>query len=66
MSITFLHDQVCVDFKVIEPPWDLDPAAVHTSISPLSVQDGEGHISVCHPAWQLVPGGLPELYSPIQ
>lgn len=65
MSITFLHDQVYVDFIVVEPPWDLDPAAVHPSITPLSVQDGQGHISVCHPAQQLVPGGLPEKHSPI-
>lgn len=65
MSITFLHDQVCVDLFVIEPPWDLQPAAVHAGIAPLSVQDGQRHVSVCHPAQQLVPGGLPEEHSPV-
>lgn len=64
MIITFLHDQVCVDLIVVEPPWDLDPAAVHTSITPLSIQDGQGHISSCLPQ-QLVSGGLPDLYNPI-
>lgn len=64
MSITFLHDKVYVGLMVIEPPWDLHPAAVHPSISPLSVHDGQGHVSVCQPSQQLVPGGLPITHSP--
>ena len=64
MSITFLHDQLYVDLLVIEPPWDLHPAAVHPCIRPLSVDDGQGHVSICQPAQQLVPGGLPVTHSP--
>lgn len=61
---TFLNEQVCVELIVIEPPWDLDPAAVGASIAPLSIQDGQGRVSSRLPP-QLVLGGLPELYSAI-
>ena len=62
---TFLHDQVCVDFMVIEPPGDLDPAAIHPPVAPLSVQDGQGNVSLRLPAQQLVPGRLSEVHSPV-
>lgn len=56
--LTFLHDQSYVDFVVIEPAWDLHPTAVLPAVAPLSVQDGEGHISISHRAQQPVPGRL--------
>ena len=66
MSFTFLHEQVCVELQVIEPSWDLDPAAVHTGITPLSVQDGQRHVSARHPAPELEPGGLHGQHNPIR
>lgn len=64
-SVTFHHAQVYVEFVVIEPSWDLHSAAVYAGISPLSVNDGQGHVSVRHPPLQLVPGGLPVDHGPI-
>lgn len=61
----FLHVQVYVDLQVIEPAWDLDPAAVHTSIALLSVKNSQRHIPVCHTAQQLEPGGLSQTHLPI-
>lgn len=54
-----------VEFVVIEPSWDLHSAAVRASIPPLSVDDGQGHVSVRHPPPQLVPGGLPVEHGPV-
>lgn len=56
---TFLHTKAYVDLVVIEPSWDLHPAAISASIPPLSVQDGQGHVSVRQPPMQLVPIALP-------
>lgn len=64
-SVTFHHAQVYVELVVIEPSWDLHSAAVRASISPLSVNDGQGHVSVRHPSPQQVPGGLPVEHGPV-
>ena len=57
---TFLQDQFYVCFVVIKPSRDLQPAAVDPSITLLSVRDGQGDVSVCHPAQHLVTGGFLE------
>lgn len=59
-GFTVYYIQVYVDFLVIKHAGELHSAAVHTSITPLSVQDGQGDVTLCDPSQQLVPGGLPE------
>ena len=65
-GLTLLNEQLDVDLVVIEPARDLHPAAVLPTITPPSVQDGEGHVSVSHPAQQLVPGRLQEQHGPVR
>lgn len=59
-NVTFSHDQLNVDFEVIEPARDFHPAAKNPGIVPLSVDDGQGRVSVGRPAQQLEPGRAPE------
>lgn len=66
MKRTFLDDQMCVELEVVEPSWDLDPAAVHPGVAPLGVNDGQGHVSFCDPAQQLVPQRLLDNHNPIR